>query len=242
MIDFSSTHWSQIRQARSPQASHYEQAWQYLLARYRPVIDWFFERHAPNQDLAIEWTAAFIAAWVGGKLNGADPTKGRFRGYLFSSLKTFSTDQFRKLVLRQTVGSESLRGLRDDKVCNPADCYELDYTRVVVTRALDRLRQFEEQRQLQGLSVRWYSLLREYYIEPDSSAERPGQRELGERYQLTAKAVELQLANARNQLRRWIEADLRQTVSSQDELNQEIDLLIRNSPGLFGDISDPDQS
>ncbi|MBN4054952.1 sigma-70 family RNA polymerase sigma factor [Acidimicrobium ferrooxidans] len=233
MTQFSSTHWSQIRRGRCPQDSHYEEAWQYLLSRYRPLIIWFFERYAPNPDLLAEWTDAFIAAWVGGKLDGAKRAKGRFRGYLFASLNSFYTDQLRKLALRQTVGTELLDAVTDERIDDPADLHDREFARVVITRALERLRQFEDKRQQEGAAVRWYSLLQAYYVAPDSASERPGHQELAERHGLTAKAVERQLASARTQLRSWIEADLSQTVCSEDELSQELALLIRHSRGLF---------
>ncbi len=233
MTEFSSTHWSHLRRGRSPRDSHYEQAWQYLLARYRPVIVWYFDRHAPNRDLALDWTDAFIGAWVEGKLDGADSAKGRFRSYLFSSLTSFCKDEFRKRALRPTIGPELLARLKDDRIEDPAEVHEREYARVVLTRALDRLRTLENRRQSKGVTILWYSLIQQYYILPDSASERPSQQELAERHGLTAKAVERQLASARSQLRRWIEADLSQTVGSQEELNQELALLIRNSSGLF---------
>jgi len=242
MTEFSSTHWSHIRRGRSPQDSHYELAWQYLLARYRHVIAWYFDRHAPNRDLALEWTDAFIAAWVQGKLDRADKAKGRFRSYLFSSLSSFCKDEFRKRALRPTVDAELLARMEDDRIQDPAGVHEREYARVVVTRALDRLRTLESRRQSEGVAILWHSLIRDYYMLPDGTSEHPDQHELAERHGLTAKAVERQLASARSQLKRWIEADLSQTVSSQDELQQELALLIRNSPGLFSATSDADQA
>lgn len=219
------TRWTYIVAGGKPGDQRYEEAWCYLVDTYRGVIQSYFIRHAPDPATATEWTDEFMAGWVEGKLGGADRNKGMFRQFLFGALRNFRYKQYRKA---RTRGSSAPihENIPDRSAPDSDDAFQRDFTNQVLQGALGKLESYQRGRREKGSSSAHYDLLTDYHIKPATRAEQPTQQELAERYGLTAKAVERQLDQARQKLRDWILASLKELVSGQDELQEEIQLLL----------------
>ena len=247
------TRWTFVRLGRSPDNSCYEEAWRYLYATYRDVIVNYFNRHAPDSTTAAEWSDEFMAAWVLGKLDGADQTKGRFRHYLSGALRNFRYKRYRSLsskrgwsaLHRVVSGSISrLRGktrrisslhenVEDPNAEEAEKAFDKDYVDRILKAAFERLRQYQEERNSRGNPTNYFTLLHEYHVGPASVEFQPTYQELAERYGLTEKAVERQLDHARKKLRGWIMSELRETVSTEEELQEEVQLLLDHCRGAL---------
>lgn len=234
MADAPTTRWTWLLLGRKPTDSKYEEAWRYLFAAYRPVVEAYFRRHAPDTNTALEWTDAFLAAWVEGALDRASPDVGSFRAYLFTALRNFRYKQERTRGREKTraVEPETLDRAGGDKD-DPRDLFERDFAKRVLELALDRLRRYQEA--ARSTENRYYDLVKTLYLEAGPS--KPSLRTLGERFGLTEKAVERQLEKARSKLREWILAELRETVSGEDDLALEVGNLMRNGGAILSELA-----
>jgi len=253
--NFKKTRWTFVRLGRSPENNRYEEAWRYLYATYRDVIVNYFNRHAPDRTTAAEWADEFMAAWVEGKLDGADENKGRFRHYLFGALRNFRYKRYREATARRnksrlrrviTGALKRLRGgdarkqtarlhenMADPDAEDAQQAFEKDYANRILKAAFERLRMYQEERNTRGNPTNYFTLLYEYHIQPSSAEFQPTYQELATRYQTTEKAVERQLDHARKKLRGWIMTELRETVTSEEELQEEVHLLLKHCRGAL---------
>jgi len=225
---------------RDPDGSRYEEAWRYLFLAYRPVVAAYFGRRAPDAVTADEWTDEFLAAWVEGSLDRADPGRGGFRRYLFTALRHFagrSGKAARRRGLRALLGL----GVREAGPADPPDesaedaarAFDRDWARQVLALALEKLRRYQELRRAQDPRSRPFDLVQAYYLPPPGGA-RPSQRELAARFELTEKAVERQLEHARGKLRAWLLDEVRDTVADEDEVAAEVGVLLEHGRDVLG--------
>ncbi len=242
----STTRWTFIVAGRDPDGSRYEEAWRYLFGAYRPVIVAYFARHAPEQTTAAEWADEFLAAWVEGSLDRADPEKGSFRRYLARSLRNFRFKRHRDEKPRGGIrtwlglgggGADDDGAPRIDPADEGAEDAERWFARAwagrVLELALEKLRLYQRARRAQDGKSRPFDLVRAYHL-PANDADRPGQRELAERFGLTEKAVERQLDHARKKLRDWILQEIRESVADEDELGAEVEVLLAHGRDVLG--------
>jgi RNA polymerase sigma factor (sigma-70 family) len=231
--DAPTTRWTWLLLGRKQGEPRYDEAWRYLFTTYRPVVEAYFRRHAPDPTTALEWCDAFLAAWVEGALDRAAPEVGAFRAYLFTALRHFRLKQQRALGrARVAPMSDALDAVADDE---PRDLFERDFARRILELALVRLRRYQEA--ARSSDNRYHDLVRALYL--DAGPERPTLRALGERFGLTEKAVERQLEKARAKLREWLLGELRETVSSDAELAAEVRALVESGGELLSELALP---
>lgn len=232
-----STRWTFVLLGRRPGDSRYEEAWLYLFGAYRPVVEAYFRRHAPDAGTAQEWSDEFMAAWVEGSLDRADPGRGSFRAYLFTALRNFRHRAARTASRRPWSWPWARRPAEALEHVGAADAtrdlFERDFARQVLTLALEKLRLYQEAQRQAG--NRGYDLIRALYL--DAGPERPSQRALAERLGLTEKAVERQLEKARARLREWILAEVRDTVGDEDELRAELAALCAHGGAALAELT-----
>ncbi len=219
------TRWSMVLAGRSRDSSRYEEAWGYLFATYHGAIQKFFKRCTGNVTLAEDLTDEFIARWVEGKLDGADPGRGRFRPYLYRCLRNFQINHYkqvgRKTLWRRvlSLGRDSAGAeLPDPTIQAPLEDLERDCFLRLLELALGKLLKHQQHQIEVGQPNHSHDLLMAYYVEPDAAGVRPTHQQLAEQFGLSAKAVERQLSAAREKLRSWITFELLQCVGSESEL------------------------
>lgn len=231
MAPLPDTRWSVLLRSRSPEDADYEAAWEYLVDTYRGLIERYFAAHAPDGATATDWTDEFLADWVGGALDGAQRERGCFRQYLFASLRNFKNSRLRRARSagrdRERQGGLALDLAEADEPDADSQ-FERDFASHVLDRALERLKRHEARHEASG--NRFHTLICRYHLDEAS----PRYRELASQLGLTEKAVERQLAKARGKLRGWIMDDLRQTVSSESELADEVNMMLRHCRHVLG--------
>lgn len=222
------TRWTYVLAGAQPDDARYEEAWRYLFDTYREVIHGYFRRHAPDQTTAQEWVDEFFAGWVEGKLSGVDPTKGMFRQFLFGALRNFRYKKYRQYKRRGGSGAILHENIPDASAPESDAEFQKDYASRVLVTALGKLEAYQAERHRKGASTQHYTLLRQYHFEPTSRADQPTYQDLAAEHGTTPKAIERQLDQARIKFRDFILTELRQTVSTDAELEEEVTLLLEH--------------
>ncbi len=218
-----STRWSWILAGRDPDSSRYDEAWNHLYATYRPLVEAYFRKHARDASLARDWSDEFLARWVEGSLDGADPARGSFRRYLLVALRNFRYGQQRQ---RKGRWFSLDRPIPDAESADAERWFNRQWAHHVVDLTLRRLEAYQQALIARGASGRPYDLLRARYLEGGT----PSLTELGTRFGLSTKAVERGLAKAREKLRGWLLIELRDTAGGEEELASERALLLAHGP------------
>jgi RNA polymerase sigma factor (sigma-70 family) len=89
------TDWEMLRQTRGT-AAEAQAAQEALLLRYRAAVRRYLGRVAGNPDAAEELFQEFGLAMIAGKLDSADPDRGRFRDYVKAVLRNLVAKHFRR--------------------------------------------------------------------------------------------------------------------------------------------------
>ncbi len=225
------TRWSCVLAGRDPGDSRFQEAWSHLFETYRPVIAGFFRRSVRDAATAEEWTDEFLAAWLEGSLDRADPERGSFRRYLLRSLSHFRGKARRRAKRRRWFG---LFGREPEPADTDDAPFERDFARCVLARSLEQLRRYQRLRREKDPAHRSYDLLHAAYLADDA-----GQRShaaLAAHFGLGTKAFERGLARVRQRLQELILQELRETVEEPGELRLEIEALLRHGGAVLQEL------
>lgn len=227
------TRWSLVLAARG-ESVQARAALAQLCATYRgPVLE-YARRHARTLSEAEDLTQAFFVDFLEHAAHAAaDPTRGSFRAFLFTSLRRFighvrKHDQALKRgggVVVEAYSSDRLAALPDADALAPEQAFERACALAVLDRASERLRREAE---AAGKGAMFHRL-REFLFEPpDADAYRRLGSELG----LRSNTLAVTVHRLRDRLRELVRDELAHTVSSEGELHQELramrDALARN--------------
>ncbi len=95
--DFHTTRWSQVKAAGDSQVVGSERALAELCAQYWTPLYAYARRRGHDAEDARDLTQAFFAKLLEKRdLKSADPTRGRFRTFLLSSMQNFLAGEWRK--------------------------------------------------------------------------------------------------------------------------------------------------
>ena len=227
---FPETSWSMVLSAKEADAPAFQQSLDTLYRKYWGPV-YFFVRRYWTQDLeeAKDLTQGFFVALIERDFLGSvDAAKGRFRNFVCAALKHWLANQKRAAraqkrsprgglaSLEQLRGQHSSFDLADEAAGNPEDAFVRDWKRAIHDAALTRLREAAEERG-RGFVV---ELLQEYDL-GESTGERKTYQEMAEERSLTVHQVTNGLHWARKQFRALFLQELRDQVSSEEELREE---------------------
>lgn len=203
-----------------------------LCARYwYPLYAWLRRdgaSHESAQDLVQEFLLDVIEHH---RLGVADPQRGRFRSFLLASLRNFRANAIRR-------GNAARRGggvrhvpidfSAADSVWSREPAHELTADRLfdrkwaleLLDRALRRLEESAMERGRQELFARIRPYLTGY---EDASSYA----EIAAQLSLQPGTVKVAVHRWREQLRGLIRAEIRQTVATDEEVDDELDCLLR---------------
>jgi RNA polymerase sigma-70 factor (ECF subfamily) len=104
---FQTTHWSVVACAGGPTAAASRQALTRLCELYWPPVHAYIRRRVETDDQARDLTQAFFAIFLEKNyVRDADPSRGRFRGFLLASVQHFlSNDRDRTRALKRGGGT-----------------------------------------------------------------------------------------------------------------------------------------
>ncbi len=224
---FPPTRWSLLAAGPDRESGERRAAWEHLARRYlRPVAAYVRARGARDDEEARE-TAQDFFLWMLERsfLDKADPTRGRFRGFVKRSLVNFLHDRERR---RRTVkrGGEhvtlSLSDADDEHDALPVDPGRtpeqvLDdlWRQELLARAADAL---ERELASRGKEV-VFAVFRDWYLQPEDGVDHAT---LAERHGLSRTDVGNHLALAKERYRAQLRRAVLETVHGDDDLRAEL--------------------
>ncbi len=196
------TMWTTISQAHSPGPQR-QAAMEDLVARYLDAVTRYINLKVRDKNLADEVVQEFWKKLLGGKLAGADRSKGRFRDYLRTVLHRLIIDHFR---------SRKLQSLPPGDIVDPEQT-DQDFDRVWRETVLNRVWRRLERYQVDNPKNRYSTVLQLRRDHPDASIEEIAEK-LGKLTQtaVTPEAFRKSLQRARA---KWIDLlvqELRETI------------------------------
>lgn len=227
---FATTHWSVVLEAgqsNSPQAA---QALEWLCRIYWYPLYVYVRRQGKGpedtQDLVQEFFARFLARKY---LQRADPERGRFRSFLLTSLKHFLNDEWEKLRTQKRGGGQRViswdgidpeEGYRHEPAdeLTPDRIYEKRWAGILLDNVLGRLR---VEYQKAGRIPEFNQL--KTFVWGDGN---PGTyAEVAARLRTKESALKVAVHRLRKRFREQIRLEVERTVSSPEEVDDEMRYL-----------------
>ena len=232
---FPSTHWSIVLAARNREAPDYRESMDRLIGIYwRPVYVYiraaWSRSNAESKDLTQEFLSRLIA---GNLLEQYDRNKGRFRAYLKGALRHFLMDE-KKSASRQKRGGGlqklSLDFESEDKqfevaaeTGTPDELFDKAWGRAIMQRAIETLHsQLKEQKR-----EICYQVFERYEFPPPDAGDT-SYKTVANEMKLKESTVKAHLTYARLRLKKILRDKVFHTVTSEEELFQELKELFEN--------------
>jgi RNA polymerase sigma factor (sigma-70 family) len=227
---FATTHWSVVLAAGASESSTAAPALERLCRTYWPAVYVLTRRFGHNPDEARDLTQAFFARilerrWVA----GADPEKGRFRGFLVTTVKRFLADNLdweralkrgggQTMVSFETVTEETWYGLepRDDR--SPDWLFDRRWALTLLGTALARL----EDEQARAGSTDVFRALKEFL---SGNAGEETLADIGARLGIGPSATKMRLLRLRERYRELLRAEVAETLADPAAVDEEMRCL-----------------
>ena len=223
---FPSTRWSRLLAAPG------ERDLEALARAYdRPIRAWlaarFRLRADDADDLAQEAFAWLLSTRL---LDKADPARGRFRGFLKTSLARFAIERFRSEQAARRGGGrvheplDAAAGVADAAQPSPDARLDEAWRRELIERAREEL---ERELEAAGRRQHWL-LFRDWFLEEGDG--EPDHAALAARHGVTKVDVSNRLAYAKRRFRELLRAQVAETVRDEEELRDELAWLFGRAP------------
>lgn len=229
---FVTTHWSTVLRAGQSDTTHAREALEKLCRTYwYPIYACVRRRgHSPEdgQDLTQSF---FLRLLEQQSLANANPELGRFRSFLLGALNHFLIDEWKKARAQRRGGGRQILSLdwaaaeqRFDMEPVSNATPDKAFDRNWATALLDEvLKQLEEEYQREG-KLEMFGALKQTLT---GSRESQPYAELAERLGMAEGALRVAVHRLRKRYRALLEAEIANTVSSADEVRQEMAYLLR---------------
>ncbi len=222
---FPSTRWSRIlspgSQGTQPDVEGLAQSY------WRPVYGYVRAHWARTNEDAVDATQDFFV-WMmeRGFLARADPKRGRFRGFLKTSLRNFLSDRERQRKAQKRGGDRVHLRLEidDDDLPNiapasaqqtPEEILDTLWRAALVERAT---RTLEEELDALGKGT-YFEVFRDYFLSSDANVNYAA---IAERYELSPAQVSNYLMHAKKRYRQLLRAAVMETVTNPEDLEEEL--------------------
>jgi RNA polymerase sigma factor (sigma-70 family) len=227
---FTTTHWSVVRAGGVSEISRSAEAMEELCRFYWYPLYVYIRRRGYSAEDAEDLTQEFWARLIEKHwLDDADPSKGRFRTFLLSTLNHFLANERRNSRAAKRGGGKRLISLDDtaearyareaDTALTPEKLYERRWALSLLGHALNRLRK--------GYKVadksRHFDLLKRYLSEHAVDGDYTW---LGKELEMSTGAVATAVHRLRQQYRELVREEVAHTVDSPAELKEEIRWLL----------------
>ena len=226
---FHTTRWSRVIAARGPSAEAQTALSALCEAYYEPVHAYiaFTTRDLGDaRDLTHEFFARILA---GATLAGAEQRRGRFRAYLLGAVKNFLADlRQRNQAAKRGEGWQRVSlhpGTSTDpgfEIAAPVDTapdswFDRRWGMAVLQRALDQL-----SAEQQASDPQQFALLKPWLTGAGTTSQAELATELG----ISEGAVKVAIHRLRKRFREIVQSQILETVSSDDEMRDELRYLI----------------
>ena len=225
------TQWSLVVAARSVRGPEARQALDRLCRTYWPALYAFVRRLGWEPEAARDLTQAYFAELLEKDyLAGIDASKGRFRSFLFTSMRHFLSHQRERsravkrggaawIVPLEMVASEERHALASATSPTPEEVFEQRWAMTVIEAAMERLR--SESAAAGG--ERRFELLRPYLTSLERHAPY---REVASSLNPTEAAVKVAVHRLRRRFGRCLRAELAETLTDGADVDDELRHLL----------------
>lgn len=235
---FASTHWSLVAAAAQRWSPEARQALETLCQAYWYPLYAYARRYLPNPDDARDVTQGFFAQLLEKDyLQAADPHRGRFRSFLLTSFKHFLSKERDRAHAQKRGGGQSLLSLdfqagerrytlEPVDHATPEAIFERRWALTLLDQVLGRLKQ-----EFAGAGKgAQFELLKSALTGDGTTALYS---ELGEQLGISEQAVKVAVHRLRRRYRELLRAEIAQTVTTADEVDEELRALfaaVRGQP------------
>lgn len=226
-MQFSTTHWSLVLAAGRRGTVESNSALERLCKTYWPPLYAYVRRRVPDLHEAQDLTQAFFERLLDRDyLADADPERGRFRAFLLTAFKHFLSKEWEKSKAQKRgggVGRISFEFVAHNAK-QPADqltpekFFEREWAVTLLSRVMNRLQRDMER----GGKGRQFELLK-HVISGDNSGVTLAS--VAEELRQTEAATRMAASRMRSRYRELLRDEISQTVSCQDDVEDEINRL-----------------
>ena len=232
---FATTHWTVVLAAGSPDSTRHREALETLCRSYWFPLYAYLRRHGYDRHDAAEHIQAFFAKMLEKQsLNTINPQPGKFRSFLLTALKRFVADEREREHAQKRGGgrevlslnindAESRYAIQPVDRLSPDRLFERSWALTVLNRVMDRLEAemtAADKRQL-------FDQARAHLC---GTCDAVSYREVAATLHMNEGAVKVVVHRMRNRYREILREEIAQTVSSPNEVDEEI-------RGLFAALS-----
>ncbi len=224
---FATTHWSVVLAAGEPESTRHRQALETLCRTYWFPLYVFLRRQGNDANGAEDYTQAFLAFLLEKQaLSKADPKRGRFRSFLLASLKNFLANERaraaalkrgggRKVLSLDIENAERRYALKPVDEMSPEKLFARSWALTVLDRTMARLQAEAVAAQKQKL----FDALRVYLTADQSSVPYS---QMAAELSMSEGAVRVAAHRLRRRYRELLRDEIAQTVTTEDQIDQEI--------------------
>lgn len=229
---FATTSWTQVLAARESPSTESRQALDALCRSYWYPLYALVRREVHDADEAKDLTQAYFAALLDkGYLEDYDPSRGRFRVFLKTSIRHFLSKERDKAQSRKRGGHAELLSLdgqdpegryRHEPVdrLTPEEIFERRWTLTILERVLDRLRR----EQGEAGTGRQFALLEGFLT---GGTGETSYQDVATALETSAGAVKTALYRLRHRFGRLLREEIAETVADPEQVDDEVKHLLR---------------
>jgi RNA polymerase sigma-70 factor (ECF subfamily) len=231
MARFATTHWSVVRAAGHPASPGYRQALETLCKTYWFPLYAYMRRHGYDRHDAEDYTQEFFARLLDKHaLRVADPKQGRFRSFLLAALKHFLANERDRIRAKKRGGGRKTLSLDFDNAegkyalepveqLTPEKVFERSWAMTVLQQVMAQL---QAEMASTGKGKPFEHL--KGYLTGDIACI--SYSEMAAKLGMTEGAIKVAVHRLRKRYRQLLREEIAQTVSSEEQIQQEIrDLL-----------------
>ena len=226
---FTTTRWTIVLAAGAQRSADSDAALALLCEAYWSPLYAFLRARGHDADEAQDLTQAFFLQLVEKRpFTQADPSRGRFRSFLLTSLKNFATNEYNRqhavkrggrapalsLDVESTEGRLAFEPVSGE---TPEHLFERKWTLTLLERALARVRD-----EVMPDKPQHFELLKGYLTGND---DQPTYAETAAALGTTEGAVKVSVHRLRRRFRDLVREEIAETVSSPAEIDEEIRYL-----------------
>ena len=226
---FPTTHWSIILAAGSPESPRYREALEALCRDYWFPLYAFLRRRGYGPDEAQDYTQGFFAHMLEKQdLCRADPNRGRFRSFLLAMLKHFAADAREQAQAQKRGGGKRVVSLDFAQAetryaaepahqLSPEKLFERSWALTVLSRTMARLKQ--------DTVADKPVLFEQLKAHLGGQADAVPYRDLAASLNMSEGAIKVAVHRLRKRYRELLREEVAQTVSTPEEVEDEIRAL-----------------
>ena len=224
---FATTHWSVVLSASQPDSTRYQQALEALCRTYWFPLYAYLRRHGFDAQNAEDHIQAFFAGLLEKRgLRLADPKRGRFRSFLLTALKHFLANEHARAQAQKRGGGRKILSLDIENAENqyireprnelsPEKLFERSWALAVLDRTMAQL----QAEAAVAKKEKHFDCLKVYLTAEKNAVSY---NEVAAMLNMTEGAVKVAVHRLRRRYRDLLRDEIAQTVTTEEQINEEI--------------------